>query len=129
MSFITWDNTDNDAWDKWLKDFGQNYYYFSESSSGTGSASDDVAYKPGTYTITLQLPGVAKEEVSVSAKGQMQVTVTVAGKEITKFNTDYTYSIPFEYDISKSTAKMANGLLKITLQKKEADPGATIPIE
>lgn len=109
------------------------------------SNETELTYKPAAnvredeknYTIELALPGFAKEEVSI--KFEEEVLTVTAGrqpKEEVKgpkytwnefgFKSKYerSFQLPETVDADNITATFENGILRIALPKKEAQPSA-----
>jgi len=107
------------------------------------SAETELTYKPAAnvredeinYTIELALPGFSKEEVSI--KFEEEVLTVTAGhqpKEDVKgpkytwnefgFKSKYerSFQLPETVDADNITAAFQNGILKISLPKKEVQP-------
>ena len=102
----------------------------------------DVAEKNGAYTVTAELPGVKKEDIQVTIDGS---AVTLAAelkreREVTQdervLHTERTFgkvsrsfSLPQEVDESKAEAKFKDGVLELTLPKKQAETRKPIHIQ
>lgn len=90
-----------------------------------------------SYTVTVDLPGVAKKDVKISVDGRV-VTLEaraqsahekkegerVIHRERSATNFSRSFTLPVEVDEAASQAKLDNGVLTLTLAKKVA-PGAT----
>lgn len=101
----------------------------------------DVTESERAYTVTVDLPGIAKEDVKVSIDGR-QVTLeaqsqTVQEKKdgervlyrersVSSFSRSFT--LPVEVDQSASQARLDNGVLTLTLAKKVAPAAAQLTI-
>jgi HSP20 family protein len=102
----------------------------------------DVAEKNGAYKVTAELPGVKKEDIQVSIDGP-QVTLTAEVKKEKEASQDErvlhtervygkvvrSFTLPQEVDESKAEAKFRDGLLELTLPKKEAAQRKQISIQ
>lgn len=109
------------------------------------SNETELTYKPAAnvsedenkYTIELALPGFSKEEISI--KFEEEVLTVTAGrqpKEDVKgpkytwnefgFKSKYerSFQLPETIDADSISAAFENGILKISLPKKEAQPSA-----
>ena len=93
----------------------------------------DVAETEGGYSVSLDLPGVAKEavkiaidgrRVSVSAQTQREETKKdgerVIYRERSSASFARSFTLPEEIDQEASQAKLDNGVLALTLAKKRA---------
>ncbi len=101
----------------------------------------DVAEDPNNYTVTLELPGVAKEDVKVSVEGR-QVTVQaqaqrhderkdgerVVYRERSVSSYARTFALPAEVDQADAAARLENGVLTLTLPKRSARNAAQIAV-
>jgi HSP20 family protein len=105
------------------------------------SISVDVAESDDAYTIRASVPGVAAEDVHVSAEGD---TVTIRswcaepeapagarwlGREVAHGTCERHISLPFAVDAEKATAKLENGVLWLTLPKAPQAQLRRIPVE
>jgi len=123
----------------WLRSF-----LFDDSSAPTAlprSPALDVADSDEAYTVTLELPGVAKDDVKVSIEGRRVQIEAQAGKTAERKEGDrvlvreraessYTRRIllPVELDQERSTAKLENGVLKLELVKRRSASANRIAI-
>ena len=93
----------------------------------------DVAETEGGYSVSLDLPGVAKQDVkiaidgrrvSVSAQTQHEETQKdgerVIYRERSSASFARSFTLPEEIDQDASQAKLDNGVLALTLAKKRA---------
>jgi len=101
----------------------------------------DVAEKNGAYVVKGELPGVKKEDIRVSVDGA-QVTLEAEVKqektasdervlhtERTFGKVSRSFSLPQEVDESKAEAKFKDGVLELTLPKKQAAARKQISIQ
>ncbi|HEX3140208.1 MAG TPA: Hsp20/alpha crystallin family protein [Rhizobacter sp.] len=97
----------------------------------------DVAESDTAYTLSFDLPGLAKDQLKVTVQGRrVSIEAQAATGAETKEGDRVLYrergtaqyartvSLPAEVDQSTSTAKFENGVLTLTLAKKGAT-GAT----
>jgi HSP20 family protein len=101
----------------------------------------DVAESERAYTVKLEMPGVAKEDVKVSVEGK-QVTVQAQSERTDERKegdrivyreralTSYarSFSLPLEVDQAEAGAKLEHGVLTLTLPKRGARSAAQITI-
>ena len=92
----------------------------------------DVAESDTTYTVTLDVPGVARDQLKVTIEGRRlsvetaEVTDETGAKEGERVlyrersavRYARTVSLPAEVDQASSQAKVENGVLTLTLVKK-----------
>ena len=101
----------------------------------------DVAEKNGAYVVKGELPGVRKEDIHVSVDGA-QVTLEAEVKQEKStdnervLHTERVYgkvsrafTLPQEIDESKVQARFQDGVLELTLPKKQAAPRKQIAIQ
>lgn len=96
----------------------------------------DIVESDDGYTVTVDMPGVAKENVKVAIDGR-RVDVTadvkrdvekkdgerIVRRERSAASWARSFTLPAELDQSASSAKLEHGVLTLTLGKKRA-PGA-----
>jgi HSP20 family protein len=104
-----------------------------DGASAPRSPSLDVAETDGQYTVSIDLPGVAKDDVKITIDGR-RVDVSAQSKhEQTKKDGERvlyrersasrfarSFTLPEEVDQDASQAKLDNGVLSLTLAKKRA---------
>ena len=102
----------------------------------------DVAEKNGAYLVTAELAGVKKEDIHVSIDGP-QVTLDAEVKREKEANKDErvlhtervfgkvtrSFTLPQEVDEAKAEAKFRDGILELTLPKKQAAQRKQISIQ
>src|SRR5467141_3098683 len=102
----------------------------------------DVAEKNGAYKVTAELPGVKKEDIQVSIDGS-QVSLAAEVKKEKEASQDErvlhtervygkvmrSFTLPQEVDESKVEAKFRDGVLELTLPKKQAAQRKQISIQ
>ena len=67
------------------------------------------------WTLTLDVPGLAREELSIDIEGSV---VRIASKAEAKRQFKAAYELPQDIDAAASAAKLENGVLTLTLAKK-----------
>jgi HSP20 family protein len=102
----------------------------------------DVAEKSGAYKVTAEIPGAKKEDIHVSVDGA-QVTLEAEIRQEKEAKDDErtlhvervfgkvtrTFTLPQELDEAKVEAKYRDGILELTLPKKQAAPRKQISIQ
>jgi len=93
----------------------------------------NITESAAAYVVEAELPGVTKENVSIAVDGKLVTieaevkrggerqegeTVVFAERSTEKFSRSF--KLAAEVDDSKSVAKLENGILTLTLPKKEA---------
>ena len=99
----------NGALEKFLNDT-----FSSLSDTGTAKAAN-VEDQEKAYTLQLDVPGLAREQLDISIEGDV---VRVASKEGAARQVKAAWRFPLEIDTATSTAKLENGVLTLTLGKK-----------
>jgi len=101
----------------------------------------DVAESEQAYTVTLDLPGIAKSEVNVSIEGR-RVSIEaqtnkseerkdgnrVLVRERALSSYARSFVLPVELDQERSTAKLDNGVLTLELAKRHTATARQIAI-
>lgn len=101
----------------------------------------DVSEKNGAYLVKAELPGVKKEDIQVTIDGA-QVTLSaevkrekqeqderVLHEERVYGKLQRTFTLPQDVDESKALAKFNDGVLELTLPKKQAAKSKQISIQ
>ena len=87
-----------------------NEAFFNPAAAGVNVQQDDKA-----WTVTLDLPGVTREELSIATEGNVVRIKTLAEA---KRQYKAAYELPQEIDVEASGAKLENGVLTLTLAKQ-----------
>lgn len=116
--------------------------FFSPSTQDSQrSPALDVAETDRAYTVKLEMPGVAKEDVKVSIDGRRVSVEAATRKEEEKKEGERivyrerslasfarSFTVAAELDQAESTAKLENGVLTLTLAKRAAAANARITV-
>ena len=84
--------------------------FFSTAKPGFDVTQDDKA-----WTVTLDVPGVAREDLAIAIEGTI---VRIDTKAEAKRQFKAAYELPQDIDADASGAKLENGVLTLTLVKK-----------
>ena len=84
--------------------------FYTNATRGFSVEQDDKA-----WTVTLDLPGVAREDLSVNIEGAI---VRIETKAEAKRQFKAAYELPQDIDAAASGAKLENGVLTLTLTKQ-----------
>ena len=85
-------------------------------SSATPRAPDfNVEQDDKAWTVTLDLPGVGREDLSITIEGSI---VRIETRAEAKRAFKAAYELPQDIDAEASAAKLENGVLTLTLAKK-----------
>ncbi len=109
--------------------------------NGSGWPRVDIVENDDSYSLKVELPGMTREEISIIVeKGILQIEGEKK-EEVNKENTRFyhfereygkfsrPFALPEGVDPSKIEAKMANGVLEITIAKAEKAKPTTIEIK
>ncbi len=105
----------------------------------------DVAETEVAYTVTLDMPGVAKDDIKVAVEGRQirvharskpsaektetgVVTDRIVYRERALSSYARTFNLPVEVDQSEAQAKLEQGVLTLTLPKRGARSAAQITV-
>jgi HSP20 family protein len=110
-------------------------------NNGTRSPALDVAETDRGYTVTLDLPGVSKEDVRVSIDGRRVTVQAQAKREEERKDGDRvvyreraqssyarSFTLPLEVDQSEAHAKLENGVLTLALPKRSLRTASQIAV-
>jgi HSP20 family protein len=101
----------------------------------------DVAESDSSYTVRLEVPGVAKEDVKISIDGR-QVSVQaqtqhsdekkdgdrIVYRERAVSSYSRSFTLPLEVDQAEAGARLEQGVLTLTLPKRSARTAAQITV-
>ena len=87
-----------------------NEAFFSPATESVNVQQDDKA-----WTVTLDLPGITREELSIATEGSV---VRIETRAEAKRQYKAAYELPQEIDVAASAAKLENGVLTLTLAKQ-----------
>jgi HSP20 family molecular chaperone IbpA len=90
--------------------------FVQEAFYGTARQGFDVQQDDRAWTITLDMPGVAREDLAINIEGAI---VRIETKAEAKRPYKAAYELPQDIDADASTAKLENGVLTLTLAKKQ----------
>lgn len=89
--------------------------FLQETQVASRQSSCSVAQDEKTYTLSFDVPGIAKDQLSIGIEGSI---VRIASKEGAPRQYRQAYELPQEIDAGASTAKLENGVLTLTLAKQ-----------
>ena len=112
-----------------------------DAADATRTPALDIAEDDKAYSVTVDMPGVAKEAVKVRVEGR-RVHIETATEEAAA-PTDgsrvlyrerraaryaRSFSLPVEIDQTQSQARFENGVLTLNLVKRVADNGGQLTV-
>jgi HSP20 family molecular chaperone IbpA len=122
-----WNRRDRDMLDMWVNLLAQIEELPSKPNMNPLRHRNDVSVNTenGTVTITAELAGLDKEQVDVEVSNRA-VTI-VANSDRKNFKWEETFK--FELDPESTKATMVNGILDLSIEKKEKTSAKKIEIE
>jgi HSP20 family protein len=117
--------------------------FFAPAAKGSSLRSPalDVSESERAYTVKLDLPGVAKEDVNIAIDGRRVSVEAQTRKDEEKKEGDRvvyrerslasyarSFSVAADVDQAESSAKLENGVLTLTLAKRGAPAAARITV-
>ena len=122
-----WNRRDRDMLDMWVDLLAQIEELPSKPNMNPLRHRNDVSVNTenGTVTITAELAGLDKEQVDVEVSSRA-VTI-VANSDRKNFKWEETFK--FELDPESTKATMVNGILDLSIEKKEKTSAKKIEIE
>tara|TARA_R100000664_G_C2670082_1_gene82494 strand:+ start:90 stop:461 length:372 start_codon:yes stop_codon:yes gene_type:complete len=122
-----WNRRDRDMLDMWVDLLNQIERLPSQPHMNPLRQRNDVSVNTenGTVTITAELAGLDKEQVDVEVSNRA-VTI-VANSDRKNFKWEETFK--FELDPESTKATMVNGILDLSIEKKEKTTAKKIEIE
>jgi HSP20 family protein len=90
--------------------------FVNDAFYGTTTTGLDVVQDDKAWTVTLDLPGVSREDLAISIEGAI---VRIETKAEAKRQFKAAYELPQDIDAEATTAKLENGVLTLALAKKQ----------
>lgn len=87
-----------------------------------GARQNAYTQDENAFTLTLDMPGIAKEQLSISIEGAV---VRIQSKEDAPRRYRAAYELPQDVDSAQSEAKLENGVLTLKLAKQVPVNNAT----
>jgi HSP20 family molecular chaperone IbpA len=95
--------------------------FVNDNFYGSGNSGFNVEQDDKAWTITLDMPGIAREDLSINIEDAI---VRIETKAEAKRQFKAAYELPQDIDAEASGAKLENGVLTLTLAKKVAASNA-----
>jgi HSP20 family protein len=96
--------------------FDRNFERFLNESFAPAFTGVKVEQDEQAWTVTLDVPGVAREQLAIDVDGAVVRVQTVADAA-RQYRA--AYELPAEIDVEATAAKLENGVLTLTLAKKK----------
>lgn len=96
--------------------------FLSEAMLNSKQPQTHYTQNESSFTLSLDLPGIAKDQLTISIEGPV---VRLQTKEGAARQYRAAYELPQDIDAALSEAKLENGVLTLTLAKKVPVSNAT----
>ena len=137
--------TRGSLFDDFFKDIAPGFYVRPLHGDGVPTPSQikvDVKETDGGYTVQAEVPGVPKEDIHVSIDGNVvslraevrQHDQKTEGEEVLRSERYFgsvarSFQLPVDVDAAQAKAKYDNGVLTLTLPKKQGGNAQRLSIE
>ena len=137
--------TRGSLFDDFFKDFAPGFYVRPLHGDGLPTPSQikiDVKEDDAAYTVQAEVPGVPKEDINVSIDGNVvslraevrQHDEKREGEKVLRSERYYgavarSFQLPVDVDASQAKAKYDNGVLTLTLPKKQGNKTQRLTID
>ena len=137
--------TRGSLFDDFFKDIAPGFYVRPLHGEGVPSPSQikvDVKETDGGYTVHAEVPGVPKEDIQVSIEGNVvslraevrQHDQKTEGEKVLRSERYFgsvarSFQLPVDVDAAQAKAKYDNGVLTLTLPKKQGGSVQRLSIE
>jgi HSP20 family molecular chaperone IbpA len=98
------------SYDRSFERFVNDAFFANGNAGGFDVAQDDKA-----WTVTLDMPGIGREDLSINVEGPV---VRIETRPEARRQFKAAYELPQEIDVDATAAKLENGVLTLTLAKK-----------
>ncbi len=99
------------SFDRSFERFVNDAFFTNTAASGFALEQDDKS-----WTVTLDLPGIVREDLAIQVEGTV---VRIDTRPEAKRQYKAAWELPQEIDVEATTAKLENGVLTLTLAKKQ----------
>jgi HSP20 family protein len=137
--------TRGSLFDDFFKDIAPGFYVRPLHGEGVPSPTQikvDVKETDGGYTVQAEVPGVPKEDIQVSIEGNVvslraevrQHDQKTEGEKVLRSERYFgsvarSFQLPVDVDAAQAKAKYDNGVLTLTLPKKQGGSAQRLSIE
>ncbi|MFZ4651611.1 MAG: Hsp20/alpha crystallin family protein [Rubrivivax sp.] len=111
------------------------------AATGAATPALDVSESQTAWTVKMDLPGVAREDVKVAIDGNVVSVQAQSRQDIERSEGERViyrerssasyarrFSLPAEVDQGQSGARLENGVLTLTLGKRSASPSSHLTV-
>ncbi|NKE65315.1 Hsp20/alpha crystallin family protein [Ramlibacter sp. RBP-2] len=100
-----------------FRSFDRNFERFvNDAFFGNAAPGFQVEQDEKAWTVTLDVPGVAKEDLAITIEGAI---VRIETRKEARRQVKAAYELPQDIDAAASGAKLENGVLALTLAKQQ----------
>jgi HSP20 family molecular chaperone IbpA len=100
-----------------LRSFDRNFERFvNDAFFGPGFSGVKLQQDDKSWTVTLDVPGVARDDLAINIEGAI---VRIETKAEAPRQYKAAYELPQEIDVDATAARLENGVLTLTLAKKQ----------
>ena len=99
------------SFDRSFERFVNDAFFGNGLGQGFALTQDDKA-----WTVTLDVPGIAREDLSINIEGAV-VRIETRAEATRQYKA--AYELPQEIDVEATSAKLENGVLTLALAKKQ----------
>ncbi|MCL3781517.1 Hsp20/alpha crystallin family protein [Prolixibacteraceae bacterium JC049] len=128
MNIVRFNNNVDRVFNSWMNDFA----WDDKCVAQTAPAAKVVENEEG-FEILMAVPGLTKSDISIQVEKNI---LNISGKDEEGVNADFvskafkrSYRLGENIDLKKVDAKLENGILKITLVKKEKEAPVSVEID
>ena len=89
--------------------------FLEETQLASRQKSCAMAQDDKSYTLTLDMPGIGKDQLNIGIEGSV---VRINSKEGAPRQYQTAYELPQDIDVASSEAKLENGVLTLNLAKQ-----------
>ena len=97
--------------------------FVNEAFRAAASPGFDVRQDDKAWTLSLDLPGIAREDLAITIEGAI-VRIETGAEAKRRYKA--AYELAEEIDAEGSTARLENGVLTLTLAKKQPESKARV---
>lgn len=90
--------------------------FVNDAFFGNGRPTFDAKEDDKAWTVTLDVPGIAREDLGITIEGAV---VRIETQKEAKRSYKAAYELPQEIDADATVAKLENGVLTLQLAKKQ----------
>ncbi len=114
------------SFDRDFERFVDEVFYRPAVASAAPTRRCEVTQGDEAFTLTLDVPGIAKDDLSIGVEGQV---LRIETRPEAARQAKYAWELPQDVDVAASSAKLQDGVLTLTLARvKPAARVTQIPL-